>query len=79
MNYKNVNYGKKSVRRNYSKIRTDVDLPGLIEIQTKSFDWFVNEGLKEVFEDISPITSFNEDLKLYFDDYHFEDAKFNVN
>ena len=48
MNYKNVNYGKKSVRRNYSKIRTDVDLPGLIEIQTKSFDWFVNEGLKEV-------------------------------
>ena len=78
MNYKNVNYGKKSVRRNYSKIRTDVDLPGLIEIQTKSFDWFVNEGLKEVFEDVSPITSFNEDLKLYFDDYHFEDAKFNV-
>ena len=60
MNYKNVNYGKKSVRRNYSKIRTDVDLPGLIEIQTKSFDWFVNEGLKEVFEDVSPITSFNK-------------------
>ena len=78
MNYKNVNYGKKSVRRNYSKIRTEVDLPGLIEIQTKSFDWFVEQGLKEVFEDASPITSFNQDLKLYFGDYHFEDSKFNI-
>ena len=78
MNYKIVNYGKKSVRRNYSKIRTDVELPGLIEIQTKSFDWFVEQGLKEVFEDISPITSFNGDLKLYFQDYRFEDAKYDV-
>ncbi len=78
MNYKNVNYGKKSVRRNYSKIRTEVDLPGLIEIQTKSFDWFVEQGLKEVFEDASPISSFNQDLKLYFGDYHFEDSKFDI-
>ena len=78
MNYKTVNYGKKSVRRNYSKIRTDVQLPGLIEIQTKSFDWFVEQGLKEVFEDISPISSFNGDLKLYFQDYRFEDAKYDV-
>ena len=52
MSYKNVNYGKKSVRRNYSKVRTDVELPNLIEIQTKSFDWFVTEGLKELFEDV---------------------------
>ena len=78
MNYKNVNYGKKSVRRDYSKIRTQVDLPGLIEIQTQSFEWFVNQGLKEVFEDVSPITSFNQDLKLYFGDYHFEDSKFDI-
>ena len=78
MNYKNVNYGKKSVRRNYSKIRTEVDLPGLVEIQTKSFDWFVEQGLKEVFEDASPISSFNQDLKLYFGDYHFEDPKFDI-
>jgi len=78
MNQKNVNYGKKSVRRSYSKIRTDVELPGLIEIQTKSFEWFIEQGLKEVFEDISPITSFNGQLKLYFGDYHFEEPKFNV-
>ena len=78
MNYKNVNYGKKSVRRNYSKIRTEVELPDLIEIQTKSFDWFVNEGLDELFKDISPITSFNGDLKLYFGEHRFENPKYSI-
>ena len=78
MNYKNVNYGKKSVRRNYSKIRTEVELPDLIEIQTKSFDWFVNAGLEELFRDISPITSFNGDLKLSFGEHHFENPKFSI-
>ena len=78
MNYKNVNYGKKSVRRNYSKIRTEVELPDLIEIQTKSFDWFVNDGLKELFADISPITSFNGELKLYFGQHRFENPKYDI-
>ena len=78
MNYKNVNYGKKSVRRNYSKIRSEVELPDLIEIQTKSFDWFVNDGLRELFTDISPITSFNGELKLYFGEHHFENPKYDI-
>ncbi len=78
MNYKVVQYGKKSERRNYSKIRTDVDIPDLVEIQTKSFDHFVNVGLKELFADVSPISSYKEELKIYFDDYHFEDAKYDI-
>lgn len=79
MSYKNVNYGKKSVRRNYSKVRTEVELPNLIEIQTKSFDWFVNEGLKELFHDISPIKSFDgKNFELYFEDYRFEDPKYDI-
>ena len=78
MNYKIVKYGKKSERRNYSKIRTDVQIPDLVEIQTKSFDQFVNVGLKELLEDISPIESFNGALKIYFDDYHFEDPKYDI-
>ncbi len=78
MNYKNVNYGKKSVRRNYSKIRTEIELPDLIEIQTKSFDWFVNAGLEELFKDISPITAFNGELKLSFGEHHFENPKFSI-
>ena len=79
MSYKNVNYGKKSVRRNYSKVRTDIALPNLIEIQTKSFDWFVTEGLKELFRDVSPIRSYDgNNLEIYFGDFHFEDPKFDV-
>ncbi len=79
MSYKNVNYGKKSVRRNYSSVRTEVELPNLIEIQTKSFDWFVNEGLKELFETVSPIKSYDgENLALYFGDFKFEDPKYDV-
>ncbi|MGM9971468.1 MAG: DNA-directed RNA polymerase subunit beta [Anaeroplasmataceae bacterium] len=76
--YKTVNYGKKASRRNYSKVRTEVDLPNLIEIQTKSFQEFVDKGLGEIFEDISPITSYNEDLKIYFGEYHFEDPKYGI-
>ncbi len=78
MNFKEVNYGKKAKRRNYSKVRTEVELPDLIEIQTKSFDWFVETGLRELFDDVSPIKSYNGDMQLYFGDYHFEDPKYNV-
>ena len=52
MGYRTVQYGKKAVRRNYSKMRHEIELPDLIELQTKSFDWFVNEGLAKLFEDI---------------------------
>ena len=45
MGYKNVKYGKKAVRRNYSKIRTEVELPDLLEIQTASFEKFTSEDL----------------------------------
>ena len=79
MSYKNVNYGKKSVRRNYSKVRTEVELPNLIEIQTKSFDWFVTEGLKELFKDVSPIKSYDgNNLELYFEDFRFENPKYDI-
>ena len=81
--YKIVNYGKKSVRRNYSKIRSDIDMPDLVEIQTGSFDYFVSEGLKEVLRDNSPIVSLNGNLEIYFggenhDQYHFDDPKYSV-
>ena len=52
--------------KNYAKSRQDFELPRLIDIQTDSFKQFVEEGLSELFEEISPIVSFNGDLKLYF-------------
>ena len=78
MNYKTSNYGKKASRRDYSKVHMQVELPDLIEIQTKSFKEFVDSGLKEIFDDISPIVSNNGELKLYFGDYHFQEPKYNI-
>ena len=52
-------------------------LPNLIEIQTQSFDWFVHEGLSELFAEISPIEDFTgKNLALYFKEFHFEAPKF---
>ena len=78
MNYKTSNYGKKASRRDYSKVHMQVELPDLIEIQTKSFKEFVDSGLREIFDDLSPIVSNNGELKLYFGDYHFQEPKFNI-
>ena len=78
MNYKTSNYGKKASRRDYSKVHMHVELPDLIEIQTKSFEEFVESGLREIFDDLSPIVSNNGELKLSFGDYHFQEPKFNI-
>ena len=78
MAYKIVNYGKKAVRRNYSKIRTEVELPDLLEIQTASFQKFITEDLAELFKDVSPITNENGDLNLYFGEHFFEAPKYDI-
>jgi DNA-directed RNA polymerase subunit beta len=52
-----VKIGKKT-RMSYSKIREVAKMPNLIQIQTESYRWFVEEGLKEVFEDISPVKDY---------------------
>ncbi|MBQ6654347.1 MAG: DNA-directed RNA polymerase subunit beta [Erysipelotrichaceae bacterium] len=77
--YRLVHKGKKAVRRDYSKVSGTLELPNLVEIQTKSFDWFKNEGIKEVFEEIYPIKSTNGSITLEFLDYRFEDPKHSVN
>jgi DNA-directed RNA polymerase subunit beta len=73
-----VKYGRKRERRNYSRVKSNVDLPDLIKIQTESFKWFIDKGLGELFEDISPIQNFTENIELYFEDYEFSDAKYNI-
>ena len=67
-----VEYGKR-VRMSYSRIKEVLELPDLIEIQKSSYEWFVTEGLKEVFDDISPIQDYTDNLILEFVDYHIED------
>jgi len=78
LGYKNVTYGKNRVRRNYSRVRVNVELPNLLEIQTKSFEAFLIEGLKELFKEISPIKDYGEKLELYFGDYEFDEPKYSV-
>lgn len=57
------------VRMSYSKIDEVLELPDLIEVQKKSYEWFLNEGLKEVFDDISPIEDYTGNLILEFVDH----------
>ena len=54
----------KSVRMSYSRQKEVLEMPNLIEIQKDSYQWFLDEGLKEVFEDISPISDFAGHLSL---------------
>ncbi|MBI9008898.1 MAG: DNA-directed RNA polymerase subunit beta [Tenericutes bacterium] len=78
MDYNTVKYGKKRERRNYARVKSNVELPDLIEVQTSSFEWFVEKGLAELFEDISPITNFSGSVELYFKDFELEPAKYSV-
>ncbi len=68
-----IKIGRKT-RMSYSKIKEVAPMPNLIEIQTDSYNWFMREGLKEVFEDISPIRDYADNLVLEFIDYSISDA-----
>ena len=67
-----VTIGKRT-RMSYSKIKEIADVPNLIEIQCDSYEWFLKEGLKEVFEDISPIEDYTGNLILEFVDYSLDE------
>ncbi len=62
----------KNTRLSYSKIKEPLEMPNLIEVQKNSYKWFIEEGLKEVFHDISPITDHAGKLSLEFFDYKLE-------
>jgi DNA-directed RNA polymerase subunit beta len=62
--------------KSYARIPDVLELPKLIEVQLKSFQWFLDEGLAELFQEISPIVSFNKNLELHFLDYRFDDPKY---
>ena len=64
----------KNTRMTFSKINEVIDMPNLIEIQKDSYKWFVEEGLKEVFRDMSDITDYSGNLRLSFVDYHFDET-----
>ena len=73
-----VQYGRHRQRRSYARISEVLELPNLIEIQTSSYQWFLDEGLREMFQDISPIEDFTGNLSLEFIDYSLGDPKYSV-
>ena len=73
-----VKYGRHRKRRNYARISEVLELPNLIEIQTKSYEWFLKEGLLEMFRDISPIEDFTGNLSLEFVDYRLGEPKYDL-
>ena len=70
----------KDVRMTYQRQNEVLEMPNLIEVQKNSYDWFLKEGLKEVFEDISPITDYSGHLSLEFADYELckDDVKYSI-
>ena len=80
LSYKNIQYGRTRVRRNYARVQTNVELPNLIEIQTKSFEWFLKDGLASLFKELSPIKDHGdgEKFELHFLDHEFDEPKYSI-
>ena len=75
---KEVKFGK-TLRRSYAKYEEILEMPNLLEIQRNSYNWFLKEGLREVFKDVASITDYSGNLELSFLDYTMEDkAKYTV-
>ncbi|WP_221569197.1 DNA-directed RNA polymerase subunit beta [Alkalihalobacillus sp. TS-13] len=73
-----IQFGRHRQRRSYARINEVLELPNLIEIQTSSYQWFLDEGLREMFHDISPIEDFTGNLVLEFIDYSLGEPKYSV-
>ena len=70
----------RSIRMSYSRQKEVIEMPNLIEVQKDSYKWFLDEGLKEVFDDISPIADFNGRLSLEFVDFKLceDEVKYSI-
>ena len=68
----------KGIRMSFSRQREVLDMPNLIEVQKNSYNWFIEKGLKEVFDDISPIENSTGTLKLEFTGFNREKPKYTI-
>ena len=75
MAYKIKKINSKRERRNFSRIKNTYELQDLLEIQKKSYQWFITDGISEVFNDLFPVESFSGDLSLEFTDYSFDEPR----
>ena len=78
MAYTVKKFGDHRERRTYAKTKSAIELGNLLEIQKKSYDWFITEGIKEVFDDIFPVESFTGNLSLEFGEYSFDEPRYSI-
>ena len=78
MAYTVKKFGDHRERRSYAKTKNAIELKDLLEIQKKSYDWFMNEGIDEVFKDIFPVESFTGNLALEFSEYSFDKPRYSI-
>ena len=78
MSYKVQKFGDHRERRSFSKTTNSLALTDLLEVQTKSYQWFIEEGIDEIFKDIFPIESFTGKVTLTFDSYEFGEPRYSI-
>ncbi|MFA7688648.1 MAG: DNA-directed RNA polymerase subunit beta, partial [Bacilli bacterium] len=77
MSYKLENFGRRK-RRNFAKAEYSLAMPNLLDVQKKSYQWFQEEGIKEVLKNLSPVDSFNGVFSLEFGDYSWDEPRYTV-
>ena len=78
MAYKIKKVNEYRERRDFSRVTNSLELADLLEIQTKSYDWFIQDGIKEVLEEISPVENFSGTLSLEFGEYSFDEPRHTI-
>ena len=78
MKVKDVQHGK-TTRKSFARIEEILEMPNLIEVQKKSYEWFLDQGLREVFDDTASITDYTGNLELSFLDFSMdEEPKYSI-
>ncbi len=78
MAYKTLKFGDYRKRRSFAKSKNTLELADLLEIQKKSYQQFLNEGIREVFDDLFPVESFTGNISLELGDYSFESPRYSI-
>ena len=78
MAYTVKKFGDHRERRSYAKTKNAIELGNLLEIQKSSYNWFIEEGIKEVFENVFPVESFTGNLALDFGEYSFDEPRYSI-
>jgi len=76
--YKTQKFGDHRERRTFSKTKNNLELTDLLEIQKKSYQWFLEKGIQEVFDDLFPVESFTGNISLEFGEYSFDEPRYSI-